>query len=215
MAFFKNIVNATPGEWVRLTYPGDPVFTSPSNDPLPVALSPGIRFYYDEDGNGEWQGPYLAGGEIGLLDGFLIFDVLAGGPGEDVFAWAEINGERHHVTVSARSGDINEDIVLREITVRLTEADGSVIEGAKVEIRLVGSADSDTAGTISQGVFTRKTNGEGTATFALWANSGHTSKTVYEIRSKHPKTGKMIHTGQQFVVGNANADIEDLIDIVN
>lgn len=214
--FFKNKTNVDPGAWNILSMLGEPSIDLPSNQPTEVKLSPNMRYYYDEDGNGAYTGPFEAGNEMPITNGWIvIFQALSGDLGEDVFVWAEIGGVRHHATVSTRAGELNEDINTSDITVRLSEADGSVIPDANVEIRLVGAADSDTAGAVAQGTFKRKTNGDGSVTFALWPNANHPSKTVYEIRSKHPKTGKSIHTGQQFVVGNVDANIDQLIDIVN
>ncbi len=217
MVFFKNVVNANPGEWVTLSKNGGPQISLPTSDPTPVKLSSNIRYYYSPTGIGPNPGPFSAGEEVDIQNGWLVFFEALSGPslGDDVFAWVESGGVRHHVTVSTRAGELNEDINTSDITVRLSEADGSVIPDAPIEIKLIGCADSDTVGAVSQGTFKRKTNGDGTATFALWPNANHPSKTVYEIRSKHPKTGKLIHNGQQFVVGNTDADIDSLIDIVN
>lgn len=223
MSIFRNVTNAEPGEWVYLPMAVPGAISLPTSALTDVRLSSNIRYSYTVDGIGDPLGPFSAGSEAPIRDGWVVeFFVLSDSkPGEDVFVWAEIGGETHHATVSTRAGDRNPNLPCVDVVVKLSEADGTLIDGAKVEIRLEGSADNGLGvGAVSQGVFTRLTNGDGTATFSLWQNANHPSKTYYEIRSWHPKTRKQIHTGQRFVVGplvNGAIDlkIDDLIDIVN
>lgn len=219
MAFLKNVVNAAPDQWVPVD--SNQIIDEPfsNGDPIPVTVSPNLRYRYSTDGIGEYLGPFGAGDEVPLQDGWLVaFEGLSpSAPGNDVFCWVKIGDKTHHVTISTRSGEYNGFMNTRPVEVALCNADGSLIEGAKVEIKLVGAADSAPPGTVSPGTFKRVTNGSGTATFALWSNQGHPSKTHYEIKSWHPETNKPIHTGQIFTVpsGAGHISIDTLIDIIN
>lgn len=217
MSFFLNAVNASPGEWVFISMP-DEVIHAPSTDPMPVSLSPGFRYSYSENGIGDYLGPYEAGNEVTLEDGWLVafWAKAPSDPGKDGFYWAKIGANTYHVTVSAQSSEINPSLAVASVDVTLCEADGAFIGDAVVEIKLIGAADTN-AGTVYPGIFRRKTNGSGTATFPLWANKNHASKTYYEIRSWHPKTKKLIHRGEQFVVDSSpsRVNVESLLDIVN
>lgn len=221
MAFLKNVVNAAPGQWVPVD--SNQVIDEPfsNGDPIPVTVSPNLRYRYSTDGIGEYLGPFGAGDEVPLQDGWLVaFEALSSSTlGGDVFGWIKMGDKTHHVTVSTRTGEFNYTMPIRQVEVTLADADGILIQGAKVEIKLVGAADAAPPGTVSPGTFERVTNGSGTATFALWANRDHPSKTFYEIKSWHPKTRKQIHTGQKFTVPPGPEPVpvalDQLIDIVN
>jgi hypothetical protein len=103
-------------------------------------------------------------------------------------------------------------IQTRNITVTLSDFDGSPLEGARVIIKLVGLGN-EPAGAVSPGTKEALTNASGIATFTLWENRIDYSDTYYEISSFHPSTGQGIHQREQFLVFDSDADVKDLIGL--
>lgn len=239
MAFFRNITNAKPGVWSYLY--------AQSGFDAPVVMSPNIRYFYFNETEQKRHYYIMPGApksthEDAINSGIPLlisaeFHKLSGNPpftdGRQIFfemfssetrgassdGFAVVGGDTYHATISTLTDDRDLDVLCSDVTVTLFDADGTVLTGAKVDIALVGTGvgGDPTKGAISPGVFSRKTNGAGKATFALWRNAGHSSGAYYEIKSWHPKTRKQIHTGQKFFVGTSQASYElgDLLDIVN
>lgn len=101
-------------------------------------------------------------------------------------------------------------IQTRQVTVNLFDNDGSVIDNARVVIRLVGLGN-EPGGAVSQGEQVKHTNENGVAVFTLWENNGTYSNTYYEVQSWHPERGNQIHRRERFLVPDHDADLEDLI----
>ncbi len=103
-------------------------------------------------------------------------------------------------------------IQTRQVSVTISDFDGSPLAGAKVSIKLVGLGKG-TGGFVAPNIKSQLTNNSGVCTFTLWQNEGAYSDTHYEIKSWHPITGRHIHSGEEFIVGGENADIRDLINL--
>lgn len=100
----------------------------------------------------------------------------------------------------------------RNITVTIFDNDGEPLEGAPVEIKLIGLGN-EPGGAVSPGIQRDLTNSSGIASFTLWENRLDYSDTYYEVSSFHPVTGVAIHKREPFYVGDADADVKDLINI--
>jgi|GEM_PF-2694921 len=103
-------------------------------------------------------------------------------------------------------------VTTRNITVTLYDFDGSPLESATVRIKLVGLGNS-ADGAISPGNKQGYTDPNGRVVFALWQNDFSYSDTYYELSSWHPTTGQSIHKREQFVVGDSDAAVENLINV--
>lgn len=103
-------------------------------------------------------------------------------------------------------------IITRTITVTIFDVDGEPLDGAPVEIRLVGTGNSP-EGAVSPGMWRDLTNSQGVASFTLWQNDDTYSNTYYEVSSQNPDTGVFIHRRARFKVADSDADVKDLINI--
>lgn len=101
-------------------------------------------------------------------------------------------------------------IQTRNVTVTIYDSSGEPLENAKVDIRLVGLGN-EPGGAVAPGTKTQYTDQYGETIFVLWENDQQYSDTYYEVNSWHPTSGIPIHRRNEFQVGNANADLEDLI----
>lgn len=239
MAYFNNRTNVRPGIWTGLY--------SLSGFSAPVVMSKNVRYYYFDATEQRRHYYYMPGapkstpaeaqlssdnlqktasytmlsGEPPFNDDRQIyFEIYSGDEkGQDSDGFAVVDRDTYHATVSTLADDRDLDVTKSDVTVTLYDADGTVLTGAKVEIALigVGVGGAPVSGAISPGVFTKKTNGAGKATFALWRNAGHPSGAYYQVKSWHPRTRKPIHTGQKFYVGVEQPiyELGELIQIVN
>ena len=103
-------------------------------------------------------------------------------------------------------------ITTRNITVTISDPDGSALEGARVEIRLRGLG-LDAGGSVAPSVQREQTDENGIAAFTLWENREDLSDTVYEVSSWHPTNGRPIHRREQFRVFDTDADVKDLVNL--
>jgi hypothetical protein len=102
-------------------------------------------------------------------------------------------------------------IQTRQISVTISEPDGTPLEGAIVDIKLHGLGNG-TGGAVARTLQTELTDDAGYCVFTLWQNEANYSDTYYTISSRHPVTGESIHRNEEFIVGSVNTDVKNLID---
>jgi len=105
-------------------------------------------------------------------------------------------------------------IQTRQISVTISEPDGTPVEGATVDIKLHGLGNG-TGGAVAPTLQTELTDDTGYCVFTLWQNEADYSDTHYTISSRHPVTGEMIHRNEMFVVGGADVDVKTLLNLAS
>lgn len=103
-------------------------------------------------------------------------------------------------------------IQTRNITVVLSNPDGSPIEGALLRVRLV-QTDSDAGGLVAPSLLEFTTDEDGEAVMELFENNPGASNSYYQIYCQHPVTGVPIFNGDQFQVPSSNAQLKDIITL--
>ena len=98
----------------------------------------------------------------------------------------------------------------RNVTVTISDNDGSPLENARVVIALVGLGN-EPGGAVAPGPQEKFTAANGQVVFELWENNDIYSSTHYEVQSWHPVRGTPIHRRNKFYVPGYDADLEELI----
>lgn len=103
-------------------------------------------------------------------------------------------------------------IQTRNITAKLSNPDGSFIEGALLRVRLV-QTDSDAGGLVAPSLLEFTTDEDGEAVMELFENNPGASNSYYQIYCQHPVTGMPIFQGDKFQVPGSNAQLKDIITL--
>lgn len=103
-------------------------------------------------------------------------------------------------------------IQTRNITAKLSNPDGSFVEGALLRVRLV-QTDSDAGGMVAPSIMEFTTDESGEVVMELFENNPGSSNSYYQIYCVHPVNGVPIFNGDQFQVPASDAQLKDIINL--
>lgn len=101
-------------------------------------------------------------------------------------------------------------IKTQDITLRISDFWNEMLVGARVVVKLEGVGVSK-AGMVAPGRREYHTDADGRLVMSLWRNDAELSDTYYEISCYHPSTQKKVIDQVEFVVGEQDAYLSDVV----